>query len=73
MIFGRDLRFDSVAGKWIGDRSESRDSVVVKGSGDTFVDLVKNTYRVLLTRGLKGCYVFFQDDATKALFRSRIE
>jgi DUF2075 family protein len=42
-------------------------------SGDAFLALVKNTYRVLLTRGLKGCYVFFQDEATRAFVRSRIE
>jgi len=34
---------------------------------------VKNTYRVLLTRGLKGCFVFFEDEATRAFVRSRIE
>lgn len=72
VIFGHDLRFDPVTGGWVGDRSESRDPVVSR-SGDAFVDLVKNTYRVLLTRGLKGCYVYFQDDATRAFFRSRIE
>lgn len=72
IIFGRDLRFDPVAGRWVGDRSESCDPVVSR-SGDAFLDLVKNTYRVLLTRGLKGCYVYFQDDAAKAFSRSRIE
>jgi DUF2075 family protein len=72
VIFGRDLRFDAAGGHWIGDPSESRDPVVSR-SADAFIDLVKNTYRVLLTRGLKGCYVFFQDDATKAFVRSRIE
>ena len=72
VIFGRDLRFDPVAAAWVGDRTESRDPVVAK-SAEGFLELVKNTYRVLLTRGLKGCYVYFQDDATKAFFRSRIE
>lgn len=41
---------------WTGDPSHSHDSIV-KRSGDRFTDLVKRTYRVLLTRGLKGCYV----------------
>jgi len=35
--------------------------------------LVKNTYRVLLTRGMKGCYVCFLDKATEDFFRSRTE
>jgi hypothetical protein len=72
VIFGRDLRFDPEVGRWVGDRTESRDPVVSR-SGGAFLDLVKNTYRVLLTRGLKGCYVYFQDAPTKAFFRSRIE
>ena len=28
-------------------------------------ELVKRTYRVLLTRGMKGCYVYFQDGPTE--------
>lgn len=34
--------------------------------------LIKNTYRTLLTRGLKGCYVYFTDAETAQHFRSRI-
>ncbi len=60
VIWGRDLRWDPATNDWIGDSSESHDSIV-KRSGDRFTDLVKRTYRVLLTRGLKGCYVYFED------------
>ena len=45
----------------------------MKRAGDRFVELVKNTYRVLLTRGMKGCYVCFLDKATEDFFRSRTE
>lgn len=45
---------------------------MVKRSGDRFVDLVKNAYRVLLTRGMKGCYVYFENEDTRNFFRSRI-
>ena len=38
-----------------------------------FADLIKNTYRVLLSRGMKGCYVYFQDKDTERFFRSRME
>jgi uncharacterized protein len=60
VIFGRDLRWDPATNDWIGDPSHSHDSIV-KRSGDRFTDLVKRTYRVLLTRGLKGCYVYFEE------------
>jgi DUF2075 family protein len=69
VIFGRDLRWDLESRDWIADRAESYDSVV-KRSGDQFPDLVRRTYRVLLTRGLKGCYVYFEDDNSSARFRA---
>lgn len=31
--------------------------------------IIRNTYRTLMTRGMKGCYVFFTDDATKHVFQ----
>lgn len=30
--------------------------------------VIRNTYRTLMTRGMKGCYVYFCDDATRAFF-----
>jgi hypothetical protein len=71
VIFGRDLTYNFDGGRWVGDASVSHDTVV-KRSGAGFVDLVKNTYRVLLTRGLVGCYVCFLDKETERFVRSRI-
>lgn len=34
--------------------------------------LIKNAYRTLMTRGQKGCYVYFVDDETRRYFQSRI-
>jgi uncharacterized protein len=72
VIFGKDLRYSFDTQNWIGDRSISADSVV-KRSKTSFLGLVKNTYRVLLSRGLKGCYVYFQDKETERFFKSRME
>lgn len=71
VIIGSDLVYRPGAG-WVGDKKNSHDSMV-KRAGDRFVELVKNTYRVLLTRGMKGCYVCFLDKATEDFFRSRTE
>jgi DUF2075 family protein len=30
--------------------------------------IIKNTYRTLMTRGMKGCYVFSADEETRAYF-----
>lgn len=34
--------------------------------------IIKNTYRTLMTRGMKGCYVYFVDKETDEYFRSRL-
>lgn len=34
--------------------------------------IIKNTYRTLMTRGMKGCYVYCVDPETADYFRSRI-
>ncbi|MCC7196693.1 DUF2075 domain-containing protein [Candidatus Peregrinibacteria bacterium] len=34
--------------------------------------IIKNTYRTLMTRGMKGCYVYFLDKETEEYFRSRM-
>jgi len=35
--------------------------------------IIKNTYRTLMTRGMKGCYVYFTDKETEKFFRGRVE
>lgn len=34
--------------------------------------IIKNTYRTLMTRGMKGCYLFCTDAETREYFRQRI-
>jgi hypothetical protein len=72
VIFGPDLVYLPEAAEWKGNKTKSYDTVV-KRSGDRFTQMVKNTYRVLLTRGMKGCYVHFMDKNTENFFRSRME
>ena len=75
VIFGRDLVWRPRKG-WIGQPEYSYDAVVKRRARedlDSFTRLVKNTYRVLLTRGLLGCYVYFQDEQTRDFLLSRIE
>jgi DUF2075 family protein len=72
VIWGPDLVYNFEHQSWQGDKKQSHDTVV-KRSKDQFTDLVKNTYRVLLSRGLKGCYVHFMDKDTERFVRSRME
>jgi len=73
VIFGRDLVYRPGRG-WIGQPEHSRDSVVRRARDpDLFTRLVKSTYRVLLTRGLRSCIVYFQDTPTRDFFLSRLD
>lgn len=71
VIFGSDLKFNLDSGEWIGYPENSYDTSVK--SSDDFLQLVKNTYRVLLSRGMKGCYVYFMDKDTERFFKSRMD
>lgn len=35
-------------------------------------ELIRNTYRTLMTRGMKGCYVYFTNDETRKYFEARM-
>jgi len=34
--------------------------------------IIKNTYRTLMTRGMKGCYVYFLDKETEVYFKENL-
>jgi DUF2075 family protein len=35
-------------------------------------EIIRNTYRTLMSRGMKGCYVWFADEETAAYFREKL-
>jgi len=72
VIFGPDLTYEFDLQTWVGHPEKSFDKPV-KGAKGGFVDMVKNTYRVLLSRGIKGCYIHFMDNETERFVRSRME
>ena len=74
VIFGRDLVYRPGVG-WVGQSSHSHDSVVKRDAKtpEAYASLVKNAYRVLLTRGLRGCAVYFEDGPTRDFVLSRLE
>lgn len=70
VIFGKDLLWRD--GAWVADRSVSHDKVVARASPDEFEALIKNTYKVLLTRGMVGTVLFSQDPETQSLLRQLV-
>lgn len=71
VIMGPDLvwRID----RWVVDRTASKDPSFTKATSDDDVDrLVRNTYKVLLTRGMIGTVVYSTDPETREKLRTLI-
>ncbi|MEU4258410.1 DUF2075 domain-containing protein [Streptomyces fradiae] len=64
VVIGPDLVWRG--DRWVTDRAASRDPVFKKATPDTDVDrLIRNTYKVLLTRGMIGTVVYATDPETR--------
>lgn len=72
VVFGKDLVYDPVQRSWIGHPENSADSLA-KRDRQNFLRYVRNAYRVLMTRGMLGCYVHFMDKDAELYFKSRIQ
>lgn len=72
VIFGKDLMYNFETNKWEAHPENSYDTVA-KRDKEKFIDLAKNAYRVLLSRAMRGCYVYFVDKETEKFIKSRIQ
>ncbi|MFE5208140.1 DNA/RNA helicase domain-containing protein [Streptomyces sp. NPDC056600] len=71
VVIGPDLVWRT--DRWVVDRSASKDPVFTKAtSDDDFGRLVRNTYKVLLTRGMIGTVVYSTDPETREKLRSLV-
>lgn len=59
VILGREIDFDEESGSIVIDRNKFYDKKVKDGvDDDTLKQYIINSYKVMLTRGIKGCYVY---------------
>lgn len=76
VIVGNDLVFDHEKLIYSTDYDEYKDVQGKRGLRDNPTELnrlVRNIYKILMTRGMKGCYVYFMNKDTERFFKSRIE
>ena len=83
VIIGRDLLYrdgrlvTAVANRSSMDRSVRGYKSALRKDGPAVAErvdrLIRNTYRTLMTRGMKGCYIHCVDDETQQYFRRRLE
>ncbi|MGC4997210.1 DNA/RNA helicase domain-containing protein [Streptomyces sp. DT195] len=65
VIIGPDLLWRG--DRWVTDRTASKDPVFKRSTSDDDVDrLIRNTYKVLFTRGMVGTVVYSPDPETQA-------
>lgn len=77
VVIGKDLRFEPSTGRLFFDRSNYFDSRGMQNNGlrgitytdDDILAMVRNIYGVLLTRGIRGTFVYVCDPALRAHLR----
>ena len=82
VIIGEDMRYEN--GKIVTDFNQrARTDQSLKGikklykenpdeALKTADEIIKNTYKTLMTRGMKGCYVYCEDMKLQAYFKDRL-
>jgi DUF2075 family protein len=81
VIIGGDLRYDPIGGRLFADRSsyfdrkgiENNRKLGVTYSDEDLLRYVSNIYAVLMTRGMKGTYLYAVDPALRTYLESFIK
>lgn len=76
VIIGNDLKFDVETNSLYTEFDEYKDSSGKKGlrgQQARLTQYVKQIYKVLMSRGRYGCYVYCRDDNLKKYLKSRIQ
>lgn len=74
VLIGRDLVYDEVSGRVLTDKKaiscDDKSSGIRSANDSEARRLILNTYKTLLTRGQKGCFVYCEDEALRNYIRS---
>lgn len=75
LIIGADLQFNPETMLYSTDWKEYKDvqgKRGLKNEPEQLNKLVRNIYKILMTRGMKGCYVYFVDKNAETYFKKRM-
>ncbi|MCR5770661.1 MAG: DUF2075 domain-containing protein [Butyrivibrio sp.] len=74
VILGKDIRYDDEKGRIYVDRSCYYDKRGKQSASDEELDLyIKNIYYVLMTRGIRGTYLYVCDEKLRDYFMKYVE
>lgn len=76
VLIGKDLTYDKSSGRIVTNKSaistDDKSSGIRGASEEDARRLILNTYKTLLTRGQKGCYVYCEDEALRDYFKKML-
>lgn len=75
VIIGNDLRYDNATNEFYSNPNEYKDRVGKKGLKNEEAELnklIKQIYKVLMSRGMKGCYIYCRDKKMQEYMKSRL-
>jgi DUF2075 family protein len=76
VIVGRDLEFNEETMTYSSNHENYMDVEGKKGLKNDpkrLNELIRNIYKILMTRGMRGCYVYFADNPTKEHFLRKMK
>lgn len=76
VIIGNDLRYNPLTGEVYANSNDYYDTTGKKGLKDNPAELtrlIKNIYKVLLSRGMKGCFVYCRDTNLQEYLKGRLK
>lgn len=76
VIIGNDLQFDPTSQSLFASFDEYKDSAGKKGlknKNDRLTAYIKRIYKVLMSRGMKGCYVYCRDQKLAEYLKGRMK
>ena len=71
VIIGPDLYYNETNHRVETEKAATRDPMLRRGSA-SFDEYVRNIYRVLMSRGMKGCYVYCCDEPLREYLKAQL-
>ena len=76
VLIGKDLTYNKTSGRVVTNKlaisKDDKSSGIRGASDDVARRLILNTYKTLLTRGQKGCFVYCEDEALREYFKGMV-
>lgn len=76
VIVGSDLKYNRESDKFYSEWNSYKDTKGKQGlreDPEKLCKMIRNIYRILMSRGMRGCYVYFRDKSTEAYFKESLK